>query len=194
MIRRLALALLLAMTAGAAWLGSASAHGLVRVPPPRPSAIPEPSSKRTWDVKLFQVDKANTLVGNPIEFTCGPVSCETPVKLDVAGKPAAFLVVLTFVPRGAYFALQPQQDGITKAVEFEKTYVGPTFLQMRGKPRFSTVLRFTLVGPAMRESEEHTAQMMDNQRSRVFQRKVEPDVILRVALSQAAEGELKPVQ
>ena len=192
MIGRLALVLLLAMAAGGA--GTAAAQGLVRVPPPRPSAIPEPSAKRTWDVKLFQVDKANTLVGNPIEFTCGPVSCETPVKLDVAGKPAAFLVVVTFVPRGAYFALQPQQEGITKAVEFEKTYVGPTFLQMRGKTRFSTVLRFTLVGPAMRESEAQSAQMMDNQRSRVFQRKIEPDVILRVALSQAAEGELKPVQ
>ncbi len=193
MIGRLALALLANLVAGWMGLGVAVAQPLVRVQPPRPSAIPEPSAKRAWDIKLFQIDKANTLVGNPIEFTCGPVSCEVPVKLDVAGKPGAFLVVVTFVPRGAYFALQPQQEGITKAVEFEKTYIGPTFLQMRGKTRFNTTLRFTLVGPAMRESEDHSASMMNNQRSRVFQRKVEPDLILRVALSQAAEDELKPV-
>ncbi len=191
MIPRLALAVPLALAAGAAATGAASAQGLLRAAPAPPlappSTTPEPSAKREWNITLFQIDKANTLVGSPVAFACGPLSCETPVKLDVAGKPAAFLVVVTLVPHGAYFALQPQQqDGITKAVEFEKTYLGPIFLQIRGKTRFTTTLRFTLAGPAMRDSEERSASMMDNQRSRVFQRKVEPDLILRVALERDA--------
>ena len=187
MIPRLALAMPLALAAGVAATGAASAQGLLRAPPPPPSTTPEPSAKREWNITLFQIDKANTLVGSPVAFACGPLSCETPVELDVAGKPVAFLVVVTFVPHGAYFALQPQQQaGITKAVEFEKTYLGPIFLQIRGKTRFTTTLRFTLAGPAMRDSEERAASMMDNQRSRVFQRKIEPDLILRVALERDA--------
>jgi hypothetical protein len=191
MIRLLALALGLATMAGAA-SAQLAPPPIVNRPPPRPSIIPEPSAKRAWDIKVFQIDKAGTLVGDPIEFPCAASGCERNTTLDVTGQPFPFLIVVTFVPRGAYFALQPMQPEITRAIEFEKTYLGPTFLQLRNKERFNTTLRFTLVGPAMRDSEDQPGQMMNNQRSRVFQRKLSPDLILRVALAPAPETKPAP--
>ena len=191
-MRRLAPVLLplvllpLVLMAGAAW-GQQAPPSIVLRPSPRPSAIPEPSAKRAWEVKVFQIDKSGTLVGNPIEFPCGATGCERPVKLDVAGEDYNFLIVITFVPRGAYFALQPLQPEITKVIEFEKTFLGPTFLQLRNKERFNTMLRYTLVGPALKESADEPGRMMNNDRSRVFQRKLTPDVSLRLSLAPATD-------
>ncbi len=190
MSRRLITALALALTATGAWAQGAPPSAL----PQRPSSIPTPGARRGWDITLFQIDKASTLVGNPIAFPCTPTGCEQPVTLDIAGRPFRFLIAVSFVPKGAYFAVQPLQPDVTRVIEFEKTYLGPTFLQVREKARFNTTLRFTLVGPAMRESEEQPGQIMNNQRSKVFQRKLSPDLILRVSLAPAAEGELKPVE
>ena len=153
------------------------------MPPSRPSTLPAPAGRQGWDVSLFQLDRLGTLIGNPITFPCTPTGCERIIKLDVAGKEFSFLIALTFIPRGGYFALQSLDQDINKVVEFERGFVGPLFLQVRDKNRFNAVLRFNLAGPAMKESDTTTTQLMDNQHSRVFQRRMTPDLILRVALA-----------
>lgn len=163
--------------------------------PPRPVPVPA-APRHAWQISLFQIDRSGTLVGNPKEFTCTPTGCEQVVSLDIEGKPRDFLVALTFVPKGAYFNLQSMGEEVAKVVEFEKGFVGPLFLQVRQNQRFNATLRYTLAGSAMAEAQQSGPRLMQNERSLVFQRKMAPDVTLRIALAPAEkpEAEIKPVE
>jgi hypothetical protein len=145
-----------------------------------------------WQVTIFEIDKAGTLVGDPHGFACTATGCEEALTLDISGKPFRFLVELTFVPKGAYFALQSMQPEISSVVAFEEGFVGPTFLQVRAGTVFNTTLRFTLTGTAMAETEQQGAQLMPNARSLVFHRRMVPDLTLRLALAPAPAPAPKP--
>lgn len=160
--------------------------------PPVPAAAQasrRPKEARpAWSVTLTQIDKAGTLVGAPQSFECTPSGCEQFVKLDVEGKPIGFVVALTFIPKGAYVALQSMQEDVRKVIEFEKGFQGPLFVQTGSDQRYSGLLRFVLVGAAVRESEAETPQIMSNSTSLVFHRKLEPDLTLRLELAAKPAG------
>lgn len=142
------------------------------------AATPAPA----WQVRLTQLDKAGTIVGEAVSFACVQTGCEQYLALDIEGKPRRFLAAITFVPKGAYIGLQSMDQGVTKVVEFDKGFAGPIFMQARDGADYTQMLRFTLTGPALAESEASGAQLMTNSRSMVFQRKIEPDLLLRVDL------------
>ena len=131
----------------------------------------------------MQIDKAGTLVGDPVSFSCIRTGCEQYVTLDVEGKPHQFLASMTFISNGAYLGLQSMDPAITKVVEFDKGFTGPIFMQTRPATDYTQMLRFTLTGPALAESESNGPQLMNNGQSMVFQRKLEPDLLLRVDLT-----------
>ncbi len=162
--------------------------------PPPPRAAPQRAARVGWNVALFQVDPLGTLIGSPIEFPCTASGCEQALRLDIAGKPYSFLIELTFVPKGAYFALQPMQKEISKVVDFEAAAVGPTFLKLRPNTRFNTTLRFTLTGSALPDAEQQPGQLLTNSHSLVFHRKLKPDVILKFSISPQSEAERKVVE
>lgn len=135
-----------------------------------------------WQVRLTQLDKAGTVVGEVLTFPCVRTGCEHYLALDIEGKPRQFLAAITFVPKGAYLGLQSVDQGVTRVVEFDKGFTGPIFLQMRSASDSTQILRFTLTGPALAESESTGPQLMTNSRSMVFQRKLEPDLRLKMDL------------
>jgi hypothetical protein len=146
-------------------------------------------SQPAWTVTLTQIDKAGTIVGAPQSFDCTPTGCQQFIKLDVEGKPIAFVAGFTFIPKGAYVALQPMQQEVRKVIEFEKGFQGPLFVQIGSDRRYSGTLRFILVGPAVKESEAETPQIMSNSTSLVFHRKLEPDLTLRLDMQAADSGQ-----
>ena len=150
----------------------------------RRSKIPAPA----WSVTLTQIDKSGTVVGAPLVFDCTPSGCEQLMKLDVDGKPYGFVAAFTFVPKGAYVALQSTQPDIRKVIEFDKGFQGPIFVQMGSDQRYTGMLRFTLVGAAVKQGEEETPQIMSNSTSLVFHRKLVPDLTLRLELVTRAVG------
>ncbi len=166
-----------------------------QLPAPAPRA-PLTTGKHPWRVTLFQIDKTGTLIGNPQEFACTQSGCEQFTHFDVDGKPVGFLVAITIVPKGAYFGLQSFGEEVTKVIEFEKGFVGPLFLQVKSDQRFNATLRYTLTGPAVAESQRQGVQLMQNDSSLVFQRRMSADLILKVALEPAPAGdvpEIKPI-
>ena len=175
--RRRVLALLLALLLA----GPASAQ-------PAPA---KPPARHPWHVTLFQVDNAGTLVGNPIDFACPGSGCEQAIRLDVLGRPYRFLVAITVVPAGAYFALQPLQPEIKGVIGFEEGYIGPQFLQLRQHQRFNTTLRYVLTGPAMAAAEGQGVQLMPNESSLVFHRKLMPDLTLKVSMEPVEKAPAK---
>jgi hypothetical protein len=144
----------------------------------------------TWSVTLTQIDKSGTVVGAPQNFDCTPTGCEQLLNLDVEGKPYRFVAAFTFVPKGAYVGLQSMQPEIRKVIEFEKGFQAPLFVQMGTDQRFTGMLRYTLVGKALAESEAETPQIMSNSTGLVFHRKLVPDLTLRLQLApqQAPSG------
>lgn len=150
---------------------------------PRP---PRVTLRTVWDVTLTQIDKSGTVFGNPQEFKCTATGCEQPIILDVDSKPIQFLAVLTFVPKGAYVAVQSMQPEIRKVVEFEKGFQGPIFLQVRQETHFVTTLRFVLIGAGIAQSDANSPQLMPSNKGLVFHRKLAPDLTLRLTLQPAA--------
>lgn len=151
---------------------------------PRPPRVP--ALRTAWDVTVTQIDKAGTVVGDAKEFSCTATGCEQPIVLDIDGKPIQFLAVLTFVPKGAYVAVQSMQPEIRKVVEFEKGFQGPIFLQVRQESRYSTTLRLVLIGAGIAESDANSPQLMPSNKGLVFHRKLAPDLTLRLTLQPAA--------
>jgi hypothetical protein len=165
-------ALLAALLAAALPAGPAAAQASRRPTTPAPA----------WSVTLTQVDKSGTLVGAPQVFDCTPTGCEQLLKLDVEGKPFGFVAAFTFVPRGAYVAIQSMQPEIRKVIEFDKGFQAPIFVQWGSDQRYSGVLRFTLVGSALAQSEAESPQIMSNATGLVFHRKLVPDLTLQLLL------------
>lgn len=165
--------------------------------PPPVTRAPATTGKHPWRVTLFQVDKSGTLVGEPQSFACTQSGCEQIVRLDVDGRQVGFLVAITFTPRGAYFSVSSMSEEVLRVVEFEKGFVGPLFLQVKSNERFNATLRYTLTGAAVAESQRQSTQLMQNDRSLVFQRRMLPDLLLKVALEPAAAPDtaapIKPV-
>ncbi len=161
-------------------------------------ALPQPASGQAsrrpkvplpeWSVTLTQIDKAGTVVGAPQSFDCAPTGCERFVKLDVEGKPVNFVAALSFVPKGAYVGLQSMQDEVRKVIEFERGFQAPLFVQTGADRRYTGMLRFVLVGSAVKDSEAETPQMMSNSTSLVFHRKLVPDLTLRLDLAAKPAG------
>jgi hypothetical protein len=145
------------------------------------SAGPAPPA---WQVEVLQLDKTQTLVGKPNDFTCGTTGCEQNLTLEIDGKPQPFLLQISFVPTGAYVAVQPQAREIGKAIDFEKGFEGPVFVRIHNGHAQET-LRVTLTGAALDDPNADTPQLMQSSRSLVFHRKLEPDLTLRMALSHA---------
>ena len=137
-----------------------------------------------WQVEVLQLDKTQTLVGKPNDFTCGAAGCEQNLSLEIDGKTQPFLLQISFVPAGAYVAVQPQARDIGKAIDFEKGFEGPTFVRIHNG-RGAEILRVTLTGAALDDPNTDTPQLMQSSRSLVFHRKLEPDLTLRMAFSQA---------
>jgi hypothetical protein len=154
------------------------------------AAAPAPA----WQVRLTQLDRGGTVVGEPVSFSCIRSGCEQYVTLDVEGKPRQFLASVSFIPTGAYLGLQSMDRAVTKVVEFDKGFNGPIFMQMRPTSEYSQLLRFNLTGPALAESEQNGPQLMNNGQSMVFQRKVEPDLLLRVTMSPPTPADAKPAE
>lgn len=179
----------------AVFLLLAPGMALAQLPPPA-SRAPLTTGKHPWRVTLFQIDKSGTLIGNPQDFACTQSGCEQFIHLEVDGKQVGFLVAITIVPKGAYFSLQPFGEEVTKVIEFEKGFVGPLFLQVKSDQRFNATLRYTLTGPALAESQGQSVQLMQNDSSLVFQRRLAADLILKVALEPAPvvqPPDIKPI-
>lgn len=136
-----------------------------------------------WSITLTQIDKSGTVVGAPIAFDCTPTGCEQLMTLDVEGQPIGFIATFSFVPKGAYVGVQSMQPEVKKVIEFEKGFQAPIFVQMGSDHRYAGMLRFTLVGPAVKEQESESPQIMSNSTSLVFHRKLVPDLTLRLELA-----------
>ena len=162
--------------------------------PPPATRTPTTTGKHPWRVSLFQIDKSGTLLGDPQTFPCTQSGCEQFLRLDVDGQAASFLVAITFTPRGAYFNLSSMSDEVLRVVEFEKGFVGPLFLQVKSNERFNATLRYTLTGPAVAESQRQSTPLMQNDRSMVFQRRMLPDLLMKVALEPAPAGDTAPIK
>src|SRR5262245_17219508 len=67
-----------------------------------------------WGVTITQIDKQGTVVGEPLVFDCTPTGCEQLVKFDVEGKSYGFVASFSFVPKGAYVAIQPTQPEVSR--------------------------------------------------------------------------------
>lgn len=160
--------------------------------PPPPSRAPVTTGKHPWRVTLFQIDKSGTLLGDTQDFACTQSGCEQLLRLDVDGQPIGFLVAITFVPRGAYFSVSSMSEDVQKVIEFEKGFIGPMFLQVKSDQRFNATLRYTLTGSALAESQRQSTSLMQNDRSLVFQRRMSPDLILKVALEPARAADTDP--
>ena len=145
------------------------------------SAAPGPAP---WQVDVLQLDKTQTLVGKPSDFTCGAAGCEQNLSFEIDGKPQSFLLQISFVPTGAYVAVQPQTRDLGRAIDFQKGFEGPMFVRIRDGHAQET-LRVTLTGASLDDPNADTPQLMQSSRSLVFHRKLEPDLTLRVAFSQA---------
>jgi hypothetical protein len=158
--------------------------------PTVPAAAQAPAAPKAsplWQVTVTQIDRSGTVVGNPQSFPCPKVGCEQFLKLDVAGTGYNFLASLTFIPRGAYFALSSMQQDIRKVVEFEKGYEGPLFLQARPGTPYAVTLNFVLTGLALADDAGGGPQLTDNTRSLVFHRKLYPDLTLRIEMEPAGK-------
>ena len=153
------------------------------------AAGPEPA-KTPWQVEILQLDQNGTLVGQPQEMTCSRGGCQTMVSLEISGVPQRFLAVLTFVPRGAYLALQAQTPELGSTIEYEKGFQGPVFLPFHNGQAQQT-LRFTLTGAALDGPDNKGPKLMQNDRSLVFHRKLNPDFIVRIQLSPSKINRLK---
>gem|GEM_PF-4026334 len=157
----------LAVASGGAWAQTSNADK------PSPPA---------WKIQLVQVDRAGTMIGTPQAFDCTPTGCEQYLSLDVEAKPLPFLITLTFAAKGAYFALQSVGPGVRMVIEFEKDFVGPQFFGVRPDAPFNRMLRFTLVGPALQESESQSPQLVPSGHGNVFHRKLTPDLTLKLTM------------
>ncbi|MCW3474485.1 hypothetical protein [Limobrevibacterium gyesilva] len=131
----------------------------------------------------MQLDKTGTLLGTPWAFACPRSGCQEFLDFYVAGKARRFLAAFTFVPKGAYIAVQSMTPELRQVVEFEKGFEGPIFVLVRDANTVAQTLRFTLTGSAMAESDQERTQLMNTDRSLVFQRKLEPDLTLKVELT-----------
>ena len=139
-----------------------------------------------WKIVLTQIDKAGTVIGAPFSFDCTASGCEQFLILDVDGKPLKFLVTFNFAAKGAYLALQSLEPGVRAVIEFEKDFVGPQFLGVRPDAAFNRVMRYTLVGSALQQSEASSPQLMPSGRGNVFHRKLVPDLTLKLAMQPVA--------
>ncbi len=164
-----------------------------QLPPPATRA-PTTTGKHPWRVTLFQIDKSGTLLGEPQSFACTQSGCEQYLRLDVDGQQVSFLVAITFTPRGAYFGVSSMSDEVLRVIEFEKGFVGPLFLQVKSNERFNATLRYTLTGPAVAESQRLSTPLMQNDRSMVFQRRMLPDLLLKVSLEPATADPGAPIK
>lgn len=165
----------------------AADNGAAIAQQPRVTAL-----RTVWDVTLTQIDKSGTVLGIPKEFSCTATGCEQPIILDVDGKSIQFLAAFTFVPKGAYVALQSMQPEIRKVVEFEKGFQGPIFLHVRQETRFAATLRLVLIGAGIAESDANSPQLMPSNKGLVFHRKLIPDLTLRLTLQPAAPKPAAP--
>jgi hypothetical protein len=175
----------------------AAAPALHAQPAPAPAAPETASRPAGWNVRLIQRDRIGVMVGEPHEFPCPQAGCQQVVTLDVLGKPRRFLVALTFIPRGAYLALQSLQPEINNVSEFDKGFEGPVFVKIQDRNTVRQTLSFNLAGSAMNDSSHNQPMAFNSNGSLVFHRKMDPDLVLNLELTPAPAasqraGETKP--
>ena len=153
---------------------AANASAAVTQPPP-------------WQVTITQVDKTGKALTDAVNVSCPPSGCEQVLPLYVDLTPRQFIAAITFVDKGAYVALQPVAREVGQVIEFEKGFKGPVFVKVRDNENDKIqLLRFTLTGAAAPEAGKGSTALMSNQRSLVFHRKLEPDLILQIELVRPA--------
>ena len=140
-------------------------------------------NKAPWQVAITQMDQSNKAITDTVKVACPSSGCEQAVQLYVDFKLQPFLAGITFVDKGAYLALQPIAHDLGQAIDFQQGYRGPVFISVRPDEKDKTdILRFTLTGSAVPDSNRGSTAIMKNSDSLVFHRKLQPDLILRIEL------------
>ena len=146
-----------------------------------------PPKTPIWRVTITQVDGSDKALTDPVKFECPASGCQQDLQLFVDYKAQPFLAGINFVDKGAYVALQPQQQDLGQAIDFQTGFRGPVFVKVREDENEKIgALRFTLTGAAVPDAAGGNAAIMNNAQSLVFHRKLVPDLILRIELVRPA--------
>ncbi|MBN8890946.1 MAG: hypothetical protein BGP12_20410 [Rhodospirillales bacterium 70-18] len=151
--------------------------------PVAPSAPGDLIGADTRLVKIIQLGPAEQPMGDPVEVACPASGCQALLPLTVDSLPERFLLSIQFVSAGTYVTLQPRSIGTAEILDFEKGRKGAIFLPAQGRSRQQVTLNFIIVRDAsVRALEGHTnGQTLAS--GNVFNRKRQPDVVLRLELA-----------
>lgn len=168
--------------------GSAGAQGFSAGPVLRGPDLSLPGDKGVARlIDILQLDRQDKQVGEPVQVACPATGCQTVLKLRTSGdaEPEPFLLSVQFVARGAYVTLTPRSAATAEVQQFEQGHKGAIFVSLRTPGRIVKRMEFIVVRSAsVRELEQkNNGQVLAS--GQVFNRKREPDLVLRVEFSPA---------